>query len=108
MSGARIVVNDAAFNASLRRAFKRISDRAEDFVDELASNAVDNIRDLAPVKTGRLRAGYRVSRDGRLQRSITTDVEYWAYVEYGTSRMAAQPHVRPGIYRAKSETTFRL
>jgi hypothetical protein len=35
-----------------------------------------------------------VDPDGAL---ITSSVPYWKYVEYGTGRGPAQPHVRPAI-----------
>lgn len=34
--------------------------------------------------------------------AMGTDVEYAPYVEYGTSRMAAQPYVTPAVERARA------
>lgn len=51
---------------------------------------------LAPVDTGNLRASlnYEVSNDFAL---VGTPVEYAPYVEMGTSRMSAQPYLRPAL-----------
>ena len=53
-----------------------------------------------PVDTGRLRSSIthelRVDAEG-LHAVVGTDVEYAAYVEFGTSRMHAQPFLRPAL-----------
>lgn len=70
---------------------------------------------LAPIGTYRSKPGEppRV-QTGTLKRSITTDfsdlgrfigrvgtnVEYAPYLEFGTSRMAARPFLRPAVHRA--------
>src|SRR5205809_368779 len=58
---------------------------------------------LAPVDTGRLRASIteELSRDERgLVERIGTDVEYAPYQEFGTSKMAAHPFLRPALTEA--------
>lgn len=57
-----------------------------------------------PVDTGRLRNSITHERDdeeGQVQ--IGTNVEYAPYVEYGTSRMDAQPYLEPAILDNISE-----
>jgi HK97 gp10 family phage protein len=52
------------------------------------------------VDTGRLRSSYafQVGRDGRGPYvDVGTNVEYAKYLEFGTSLMAARPHLRPAI-----------
>jgi HK97 gp10 family phage protein len=49
-----------------------------------------------PVQTGELKAGYHTVDDGP-GAAIVTPVDYWHYVEFGTSERAAEPHVRPAI-----------
>ena len=58
--------------------------------------AEDHVKALAPVDTGRLRASITHLVDDRSV-TIGTDVEYAKYQEAGTSRMKAQPFLRPGI-----------
>ena len=51
---------------------------------------------LCPVDTGRLRASIsNWTDDAELAAYIGTNVEYAAYVEYGTTRTAAQPFIKP-------------
>lgn len=54
-----------------------------------------------PVDTGRLRASLTtdVEREGKTTfvLKVGTNVEYASFVEYGTSRMAAQPFLRPAV-----------
>ena len=49
---------------------------------------------LCPVDTGRLRNSITHTSDGEYA-YIGTNVEYAPYVEFGTSKMAAQPFIRP-------------
>ena len=52
------------------------------------------------VDTGRYRSSWRfvLGRDSQGHYvDIGTDVKYGPYLEYGTSRMAARPHVRPAV-----------
>lgn len=53
----------------------------------------------APVLTGNLRRSIHVEQGAvtltRAEAKVGTDVEYAPYVEFGTSRMRAQPYLRP-------------
>lgn len=53
----------------------------------------------APVLTGNLRRSIHhevvLQTESRAVATVGTDVEYAGYVEFGTSRMAAQPYLRP-------------
>ena len=52
----------------------------------------------APVLTGNLRRSIAiVDGPGPQEITIGTDVEYAPFVEFGTSKMAAQPYLRPAI-----------
>lgn len=53
-----------------------------------------------PVDTGRLRSSIThemLSGGGSLIGRVGSNVEYAAYVELGTSRMAARPYLRPAL-----------
>ena len=52
--------------------------------------------DYCPVDTGRLRASISHDTDDDTM-YLGTNVEYAPYVELGTSRMDAQPYLRPAI-----------
>lgn len=56
-----------------------------------------------PVDTGRLRSSitHQVGQDGKgVVGVVGTDVDYAPYVEMGTSRMGAQPFLRPALSEA--------
>ncbi len=51
---------------------------------------------LAPVDTGRLRAGIHVNpKKPSVKITVSDSVEYGVYQEFGTSTMRAQPFMRP-------------
>lgn len=50
-----------------------------------------------PVDTGRLRASYEHFEENERTEVIGTQVDYGVFVEIGTSRAKAQPHLRPAI-----------
>ena len=52
----------------------------------------------APVDTGTLKSSISSDIDG-LSAEIGPSTDYEAYVEYGTSRMAAQPYMGPAFER---------
>lgn len=55
-------------------------------------------KQLCPVDTGRLRASIRYVLDEAAKAAVVgTDVTYAPYVELGTYRMAAQPHIFPAF-----------
>jgi len=58
---------------------------------------------LAPVDTGALKSSIGVSRGSgstSATASVDTSKEYAAYQEFGTSRMMAQPYMRPAAQLA--------
>lgn len=65
-------------------------------LDKVGFKAEDHVKALAPVDTGRLRASITHLVDDRSV-TIGTNVEYAKYQEFGTSKMKAQPFLKPGI-----------
>jgi HK97 gp10 family phage protein len=65
-------------------------------VVEVAEQGAQIAAANAPVETGALRASIASAstEDGA---QVTVDIDYWAYVEFGTTYMAAQPFLRPVI-----------
>lgn len=51
----------------------------------------------APVDTGTLRNSIRAEQQSDTEATVGTPVEYAPFVEYGTSRQAAQPYLRPAL-----------
>lgn len=77
----------ARVEAVSRAAPKRVADR-------IATDA----RSRAPVDTGALRSSIEsVSVEAGKSAEVQVGVEYGAYVEYGTYKMAAQPYLSPAF-----------
>ena len=100
MAGAstQVVMTDVqgltdGFLKSRYGAGKKIQKLLESKADEL----VEEMQAVVPVRSGRLRNSIRKNvSPGRVVVG-PVDVEYAAYVEYGTSKMKAQPYVRPSL-----------
>lgn len=95
-----VIVDDAAFQAGLKRAIGMIKLDTEADLVRLGQRCVRAMRQFCPVDTGRLRnsIGVTQGRDSRgLYLDIGTNVDYGPPVEYGTSVMTAQPFVRRGL-----------
>lgn len=78
---------------------------AGEALHQTAADIVSVVKQLSPVDTGALRQSYGavpVDSDTIL---IGTDRLYGPFVEYGTVKMSAQPHLRPAMMQA--EMTFR-
>ena len=55
---------------------------------------------VVPVLTGNLRSSISAGPASANGVTVIAEAEYAAYVELGTSKMSAQPYMRPGIPRA--------
>jgi HK97 gp10 family phage protein len=71
--------------ANNREMLKKFKRETEELLNKAALETQDVAKGLAPVDTGRLRASIKVTRPTRLTRDVSTDVEYAADVEFGTS-----------------------
>ena len=63
------------------------------------TNALNDTKNNVPVRTGFLRASYQLNDDNldKFEVSVETENFYAPFVEFGTSKMAAQPHLEPAI-----------
>lgn len=81
-------------------------------LNAIGAAAEKNAKAICPVDTGRLRNSISHTQDGD-SAYIGTNVEYAPYVELGTSRMKAQPYLRPAAtehddeYKALMEESLR-
>ncbi len=75
-----------------------VSQQVSDFLDSMGQTVVEEMKSLVPVDTGALQASidYNVTGDD-LTFEATED--YAGDVEYGTTKMAAQPYFFPAIDR---------
>lgn len=65
-------------------------------------------KQLAPVDTGALKQSYGAIPESKDTVIVGSDMEYAPYVEYGTSKMAAQPHLTPAFMQAELTFLARL
>lgn len=78
---------EAALPGAIERALEAVGLQAEGYA-----------KMLCPVDTGRLRNSITHRTETSEQKEyIGTNVEYAAYVEYGTSKMKAQPYIKPAV-----------
>lgn len=73
----------------------RVAERCQrNVVEEIAQDAAR----LAPRDTGHLALSIHAQGDDR----VVAEADYAGYVEMGTSRMHAQPYLRPALYRKRN------
>lgn len=86
----------------------KLTDNTQDFINathEQRARALEAVgllaegyaKMLCPVDTGNLRNSITHDRGGEDFEVVGTNVEYAPYVEYGTSRMKAQPYIKPAV-----------
>lgn len=88
-----------------------IEARTDRFVERLAGLSAEDMRRTGAVDTGDLISTVRVEKPRDLVRHVKVGnivgasgqfVDYHLFVELGTSRMAAQPFIRPALYRLRT------
>lgn len=73
-----------------------LSGNVEHAVQTATFNILASSQDLVPVDTGFLKATGAADVQGETG-TISYSAEYAAYVEFGTSRMRAQPYLTPAV-----------
>jgi HK97 gp10 family phage protein len=83
---------------ALKEFESSVTQDVTDFLDSIGQTVVEEMQSLVPVDTGALQSsiGYNVSGDDL---TFEATEEYAGDVEYGTSKMAAQPYFFPAIDR---------
>lgn len=94
----RIVNNMSEFMGLLDRKKRMTVERVGEF-------CVDKMNYYVPVDTGFLRSRnrYKVSGFFKLKLTLINDCYYAGFVEFGTSKMIAQPFIRPAFENHLSE-----
>lgn len=99
-------------------------------VSAAAADVRNEARALAPVDTGEMRRDIQIKRErasttfraiysvfvrsgkkSRLAgkgRDVQKDSYYWRFVEFGTSKMAARPFLRPAFERTKQQAVEKI
>lgn len=93
-------------STSLEKRINAIAANSDDMAQEIVKNlgviAHKSARSNAPVDTGALKQSITLEV-GRAEAEIGSALEYAPHLEYGTSKQAAQPYLRPAIRDAQKE-----
>lgn len=89
-----------------------IQGKADAYRDRLTEDMADDMRRMVPVLSGALHDTIRTDPQPDAARIWVGDihgvhgqgvvVDYHLYQEYGTSRMGAQPFIRPAVYMRRA------
>lgn len=95
--------------AALGRLANRVRGVSEEAVNELADEMVVRMKGIVPVDTGRLKGSIEKKMEDDMRATAgPRNVEYAAFVEFGTSRAPAQPYVRPVVEWARNNAPDRI
>ena len=83
---------DITYDGALGALADEIEERVSAAIAAGAEAVADNARSICPVDTGALRDSIAVSQDG-MSAEVSANTDYAAYVEFGTSKMVAQPYL---------------
>jgi len=79
--------------------FPKLAAALPEAVREIVQETILGIETTAkircPVDTGALRASIQSEMTGETSGQVGTNIEYSVYVEWGTTKMAAQPYMTP-------------
>lgn len=83
----------------LKRIRNRWPETVDDEVLDGGLDMVEYARQIVPVRTGFLRSTITFQHEGQGHFWFGATASYAKYVEFGTSRMIAQPYIRPALTR---------
>jgi len=90
----------------MRTAFERLEFRSRSQLVRMAIRVVNRAQEYCPVDTGRLRSSIHWDQGVDAQGfhvDVGTNVNYSAFVEYGTRFQHAQPYLRPALAEVAAE-----
>ena len=87
---------DITYDGALGAIADEIEERVSAAIAAGAETVKEHAQSICPVDTGALRDSIAVSQDG-MSAEISANTDYAAYVEFGTSKMAAQPYLVPSL-----------
>lgn len=93
---------------SLRDLAPRVMAVVDRELEETAEEIEFLAKDLAAVRTGEMRSKIHVERISHLALQVRADAAHSAFVEFGTSKMAAQPFITPAIEAVWPGTLARI
>lgn len=99
-------VGSVSLDTSLLDAMSaEIRGKASDLINDVGKEVTNDVYERAPKDKGDLSLSYleESGMTGDLTFTIRDGVNYGIFLELGTSRMAAQPHVVPAMEDAEAE-----
>lgn len=90
------------FARDLLRAAAGMEESAEAAVERVSRAALVTAQRVAPVDTGELRRGIRVTRQGA-RATVSVTSFYATFQEFGTTRMPPNPYIGPAFDRHAPE-----
>ena len=94
------MTGSSVFKVTDPGAPRRVVDRG---IGDIADRVCDDVRQRTPVLTGELAAGWKVDHGEREgERTVTNEVPYARYVEFGTKNMQAEPMIGPVLAEARA------
>jgi HK97 gp10 family phage protein len=99
-----VEVRSNTFGAILARFQRGGSAAVQETIGEIRDEAARRSR----VKTGAMRDGWTATMTGPAAGTVSNDVPYTAYNEYGTVRMSAQPMLTPAVDHATPRFTAKI
>lgn len=95
---------EVVFESHLGELLDALPEQIEAALTAIGMVAETHAKEYCPVDTGRLRNSISHDTDMSVNAAIIgTNVEYAAYVELGTSKMRAQPYLRPAALEHSDE-----
>ena len=87
---------DITYDGALGALADEIEERVSAAIAAGAETVKEYAQSVCPVDTGALRDSIAVSQDG-MNAEVSANTDYAAYVEFGTSKMSAQPFLVPAL-----------
>lgn len=81
-----------AFDAALKQRLTRLEKNADDIPERMTADMASRAQSTVARRTGQTAASIRSKKTGKGSAEFTASNPY---LEFGTSKMAAQPFVRP-------------
>src|SRR5690242_20186201 len=96
----KVVVDTTKADALLRKLKANMAKAPLDGGKAAVNAVISGAKSSVPVRTGNLRNSIQSGPITNTSAEVTAGAEYAGFVEYGTSRMQAQPYMTPQIDRA--------
>lgn len=98
----------AETQAALRKSVPGLTQKVDAEIQYAGIACQRYAKQLCPVDTGRLRSSIQYVNTGQGSCMVDTNTFYAIFLEFGTSKMAARPFLRPAYEKARTELIANL